>query len=83
MCYALAIVDKLISQFVDCENREIVEWLSLIDFRETQRVILHGRALGTGLEPMQSEKYRRWRDGDTKMLWMPGLRNYCVSCFIS
>ncbi|KAJ3989671.1 hypothetical protein F5890DRAFT_1400688, partial [Lentinula detonsa] len=66
---------------------QIGEWLSPFDFVETQRVILHCRAPNTGLKPLQSEEYIRWRNGDYKMLLMSGLppphmSNYTLSASI-
>ncbi|KAJ3909851.1 ankyrin repeat-containing domain protein [Lentinula edodes] len=57
----------------DYQNREIGEWLSPFDFMETQRVILHSRAPNTGLKPLLSEAYVRWRNGDDRTLLMSGL----------
>lgn len=63
-----------LSLLADYQNREIGEWLSPFDFIETQRVILHSRAPNTGLKPLLSEAYVRWRNGDDRTLLMSGLR---------
>ncbi|KAJ3843375.1 hypothetical protein F5878DRAFT_527921, partial [Lentinula raphanica] len=52
---------------------EIGDWISSFDFAETQRVILQSRAPNTGLRPLQSDDYTRWRKGECKRLLMTGL----------
>ncbi|KAJ3763637.1 hypothetical protein EV360DRAFT_78191 [Lentinula raphanica] len=67
---ASTVIDPLAA---DCYNREIGDWISSFDFAETQRVILQSRSPNTGLRPLQSEDYTRWRQGEFKMLLISGL----------
>ncbi|KAH6902441.1 hypothetical protein BKA70DRAFT_1306914 [Coprinopsis sp. MPI-PUGE-AT-0042] len=53
--------------------REVVEWLSALNFRLIYRDNLTKRAPGTGLWFLKSKKFRRWLKERVGILWVTGI----------
>jgi hypothetical protein len=59
------------------KGREILQWLSPLNFQQRQRDILAKRYPETGSWFLNLDKFRSWRDGDatkSSTLWCPGIR---------
>lgn len=58
-------------------NERILLWLSPFPFRKQHDAILESVQAGTGGWFMKHEKVCNWLEGNTNMLWCPGIRKYC------
>ena len=58
----------------DKQTRELLTWLSTLDFKPKQRDVLNKRLEGTGKWFLEDPQFRRWMDGDITTLWCPGAR---------
>jgi len=58
------------------ENREILNWLSDLNFEQKQTDILSRRHPGTGEWFLNLDIFKAWRNGhqDSSTLWCPGIR---------
>jgi len=59
---------------VDQESREIVAWLSPLDFWAKQDDTLSRKQEGTGQWFFEELAFKRWLDGTDRTLWCPGMR---------
>lgn len=55
-------------------QREIIEWLSPLDFSTTQKDKFQQWEPGTGAWLLGSPELRDWRNGIGKMVWRSGMR---------
>ena len=56
------------------ESRDIIDWLSSLDFSATQIDTFARRQEGTGEWLLGAEIFKNWLDGVVGTLWCPGLR---------
>jgi hypothetical protein len=56
------------------ERREIVNWLSPLNFKAVQGEILRIGQERTGQWALESEEFQTWRNGSKEMLWCCGIR---------
>ncbi|CAD6445238.1 4a4361a0-46ea-4436-a941-eb14bdffe16c [Sclerotinia trifoliorum] len=65
-------LDAIITQQMDKESIQVLEWLSTIDCHSKQREMLSRRHEGTGEWLFESQKYQNWLDGKDRLLWCSG-----------
>ncbi|APA12249.1 hypothetical protein sscle_09g070190 [Sclerotinia sclerotiorum 1980 UF-70] len=65
-------LDAIITQQMDKESIQVLNWLSTIDCHSKQREILSRRHQGTGEWLFESQKYQNWLDGKDRLLWCSG-----------
>ena len=58
----------------DCRPHVIANWLSSLDFRERLADFLERRTEGTGEWLLQSQPFRDWLGGKSRILWCSGIR---------
>ena len=58
----------------DNESRDIVKWLSPLNFWTKQDDTFERRQEGTGEWLLDHPEFQKWVDGETKVLWCPGDR---------
>lgn len=58
----------------DPERRDIIDWLSPLNFKLIHSEIFQNREDGTGQWMLESQEFINWRDGRSKTLWCPGIR---------
>ena len=56
------------------ERREIVNWLSPLNFKAVHGEILQIGQEGTGQWALESEEFQSWRNGSKEFLWCRGIR---------
>lgn len=56
------------------EHQIIVDWLSSLNFKVTQRDIFEQRTEGTGQWLLDSQEFKGWIVGNSKTLWCHGIR---------
>lgn len=58
------------------EMKEIMAWLSSLNFDEKQKRLIEQRTEGTGRWFLESPQFAEWRDGKSveKVFWCPGKR---------
>ena len=56
------------------ERREIVNWLSPLNFKAVHGEILRIGQEGTGQWALKSEEFQTWRNGSKELLWCRGIR---------
>lgn len=56
------------------EERDLVNWLSPLDFFSKQSDALSRRQEGTGRWLLESNEFRSWLDTAGRVLWCPGMR---------
>ena len=61
-------------QFADQESREIVDWLSPLNFWTKQDDILSKKEEGTGGWIFEDPAFEDWINGTERILWCPGIR---------
>ena len=63
-----------------CSLHVIANWLSSLNFRERQSDILEKRTEGTGEWLSESQPFRDWLAGKSRMLWCSGIReqSFCT-----
>src|SRR5437762_1740429 len=68
-------------QFLDQENRirdqevrDIINWISPLNFWQTQNDNFERRQKGTGEWLLNDPKFMKWLTGSTNILWCPGDR---------
>ncbi|KAI9770937.1 MAG: hypothetical protein M1840_002641 [Geoglossum simile] len=57
----------------DKESRDIIAWLSTLNFPTRQNDIFCRRQEGTGEWFLDTDAFKRWLDGNERTLWCPGL----------
>jgi hypothetical protein len=60
--------------FIAQLRREIIEWLSPLNFLKTQIDVLNRRQTGTGQWLLESAEFKDWVSGSGTTLWCPGIR---------
>jgi len=56
------------------DSRTIVAWLSPLNFCMKQNEYFSRRQLGTGEWFLETPKFKAWMNGETSVLWCPGMR---------
>ena len=56
------------------EDRDIIEWLSPLNYWTKQNDIFDWRHEGTGEWLIRHPEFEKWIEGDTQVLWCPGNR---------
>jgi hypothetical protein len=56
----------------DQDERELLAWISSLDFRAKQNDTLDQRQAGTGLWLLETDPFKRWLSGEERTLWCPG-----------
>ena len=59
------------------EERDLLDWLSPLEFFSKQIDTLSRRQQGTGRWLLESNEFRRWLEDAGRVLWCPGIREYC------
>ncbi|KAJ7600128.1 hypothetical protein C8J56DRAFT_1019466 [Mycena floridula] len=69
-------VDELNDREYDKERakqrREVLQWISPLDFHSIQAATLSKRTEGTGTWLLQNPQFLEWMEGKTKLLWCSG-----------
>jgi len=76
------ICSRLLAQdarYQDQQNREILGWLSPLNFRGKQKEVFESRQEGTGLWVLESALFKKWVAGDIQMLFCLGIREYTAT----
>ncbi|KAJ7589327.1 hypothetical protein C8J56DRAFT_1075847, partial [Mycena floridula] len=60
------------------KHKEFLEWISKLDFQATQNETFAKHAAGTGDWFFKQQKFVDWKDGKTKFLWCPGIRDSII-----
>ncbi|EGO03310.1 hypothetical protein SERLA73DRAFT_149665 [Serpula lacrymans var. lacrymans S7.3] len=55
------------------ERRELADWLTPLNFRQTQSNIYGNRREGTGDWVLDNEVFKEWQTGCAKTMWCPGI----------
>ncbi|KAJ7321988.1 hypothetical protein DFH08DRAFT_788589 [Mycena albidolilacea] len=55
------------------ERRQIIEWISPLNFFPRQADILSARQPGTGEWLLQDTTFKRWKAGETRAIWCRGM----------
>lgn len=63
--------------------REILSWLSPLNFGTNQQDFLSRRQEGTGEWLLNDNVFKAWLDGANKILWCPGIRMFPLSISFS
>ncbi|KAL4916561.1 hypothetical protein BDW62DRAFT_185908 [Aspergillus aurantiobrunneus] len=61
------------AKFRDDLTQKIILWLSTLSFRDQHVAIVESVQPGTGGWLTKHETFRNWLEGDTDMLWCPGM----------
>ena len=56
------------------ERQAAVAWLSHLNFSSKQIDVFSQQQEGTGTWFLNTDAFKRWFDGNERMLWCPGLR---------
>lgn len=59
---------------LNSEERDLVHWLSPLDFSSKQSDALSRRQEGTGRWLLESNEFRSWLETAGRVLWCPGMR---------
>lgn len=66
-------------RWMSTEERDVINWLSPLDFVAKQNDALNRRQHGTGRWLLESSEFRSWISTAGKVLWCPGMRkSFCV-----
>lgn len=65
---------KALSHIIDQKRRDILTWLSPLDFGTVQINTLSRRKEGTGQWLFDDPAFERWLCGEERTLWCPGIR---------
>ena len=65
------------------EEREIINWLSPLEFLSKQNDARSRRQEGTGRWLLESHEFGSWLDNSGKVLWCPGIRKHGIRCIDS
>lgn len=58
------------------EDRDVVAWLSPLNFSAKQDDVSSRRQEGTGKWFLEADLFKAWLDGTEKALWCPGIRTF-------
>ena len=58
------------------EERDVIHWLSPLDFFSKQNDALSRRQEGTGQWLLETVEFQSWLDAAGKVLWCPGIREF-------
>lgn len=64
---------------LNSEERDLMSWLSPLDFTSKQSDALSRRQVGTGRWLLESDKFRSWLKSAGRVLWCPGMREPMLS----
>ena len=67
----------------DLEDRELLIWISPLDFRAKQNDTLDQRQAGTGLWLFETDTFKCWLNGTERTLWCPGIPGAGKTVFAS
>jgi hypothetical protein len=67
-------VTVLQNQFLSQKMRDIVSWLSPLNFWSKQNDVFNTRLEGTGEWLLEHDKFKEWLSGTYRTLWCPGMR---------
>ena len=62
------------SQLRDRESRDIIAWLSSLNFSAKQNDVFSKQHSGTGRWFLENDIFKAWINGHQKALWCPGIR---------
>jgi hypothetical protein len=65
---------KSLNHIIDRERRDVLGWLSPLDFRTTQIDTLSRKQEGTGQWLFKDPAFKRWLCGAERTLWCSGIR---------
>jgi hypothetical protein len=70
--------------FLQVERETIAEWLSPLNFETHQATTFRKRTEDTGTWLLESTAFEEWRDGTSRTLFCPGIREcHCVAFLLS
>ena len=72
-------IEELIDKSMKSEDRDLMSWLSPLDFSSKQSDALSRRQEGTGRWLLESNEFRAWLETAGRVLWCPGMREQCFS----
>ena len=72
--FTISIVARILNIFLDQDTRDIINWLSTLDFSTRQSDFFRRQQEGTGEWLFQTNAFKEWLDGTERTLWCPGLR---------
>ena len=55
-------------------RRDIITWISPLNFSRKQNDIFARRQEGTGEWLLERDEFKNWREGTERTLWCPGIR---------
>jgi hypothetical protein len=67
-------VAEMANEFSDQRSRDIMAWISTLNFSTKQNDFFSRRQEGTGRWLLEASAFRDWMDGTERTLWCPGLR---------
>lgn len=67
-------VTVLQNQFLSQKMRDIVTWLSPLNFWIKQNDVFSTRLEGTGEWLLEHDEFKEWLSGTYRTLWCPGMR---------
>ena len=73
-------IAELQNRFLTGESREILAWLSPLDFWTNQDHNFSLRFDGTGQWFLEDHKFKKWLSGPPITLWCPGMRMASPFC---
>ncbi|KAJ7589691.1 hypothetical protein C8J56DRAFT_1164339 [Mycena floridula] len=65
-------VDGVTRKLDDQEFRAFLNWLSPLDFQQTQKKVFSQHTTGTGKWFLEAPKFQHWIEGSVRLLWCPG-----------
>ncbi|KAJ7589687.1 hypothetical protein C8J56DRAFT_939310, partial [Mycena floridula] len=65
-------VDGVTRKLDDQEFRAFLNWLSSLDFQQTQKKVFSQHTTGTGKWFLEAPEFRQWIKGSVRLLWCPG-----------
>jgi hypothetical protein len=64
---------------LDSESQKIIQWISPLAYRARHLDVLDKAEPGTRIWLLESCAFKRWANGETKVLWCAGIRTFTVS----
>jgi hypothetical protein len=65
---------EVLTASLDQETLRILDWISPLNFSNTQNDTFSRHHPGTGQWLLEASAFKDWLDGKNRMLWCPGLR---------
>jgi hypothetical protein len=65
---------EVVKGFADQKTRDIMTWISTLNFSTKQNDFYGRRHEGTGKWLLEDDAFKNWLDGTERTLWCPGLR---------